>query len=440
MKLYVKRTFSFLCVSLLIVILLNIFKYILVDDTKSYTRIMIHEMYNSEQNIDVLFVGSSHCYRSIIPSIMDNNINKYTFNLGTSSQDMDGSLALIKETLKYHDVSEIYLEMYYSIALSEAYLEREQLTKTYIISDYMRPSLNKLEYLLEASSREHYPNSFIVARRNWDKIFDINYIFNLINQKSQDSYINYRWIRNENDIEYYEERGFVANISSLESMVSWNNSAWDSIETNYISQDWENSLYEIIDLCEKNGITLVLFTAPMPASTIIGKTNYDEYINYVRNIATQHNIKYYDFNLCKDSYFSTINNEYFMDNSHLNLAGAEAFSEIFSSLIVGNVSEDDLFHNSLSEKILMQTPMVLGVALPSPIDTNPLQGRIISNRESGIQYRITLKLSNGNSFILQDYSENSYFSLPTESHGTLVIEWQCPSENITNTQSIYLTY
>ena len=36
------------------------FQYILIDDTASYTRLTFHEMYEQE-NIDVLFVGSSHC-------------------------------------------------------------------------------------------------------------------------------------------------------------------------------------------------------------------------------------------------------------------------------------------------------------------------------------------------------------------------------------------
>ena len=58
------------------------FRYILVDDTSSYTRITFHEMYEQD-NIDILFVGSSHCYRTFIPEILDKKLGVNTFNVGT---------------------------------------------------------------------------------------------------------------------------------------------------------------------------------------------------------------------------------------------------------------------------------------------------------------------------------------------------------------------
>lgn len=45
-------------------------RYMLTDDTASYTRLTFHEMYEQD-NIDVLFIGSSHCYRSFVPDILD---------------------------------------------------------------------------------------------------------------------------------------------------------------------------------------------------------------------------------------------------------------------------------------------------------------------------------------------------------------------------------
>lgn len=49
------------------------------------------------------------------------------------------------------------------------------MTPTYIISDYLRPSIDKFLYLLNASGKEQYVHSFIVARRNW-KILDQLYL------------------------------------------------------------------------------------------------------------------------------------------------------------------------------------------------------------------------------------------------------------------------
>ena len=56
--------------------------YILVDDTNAYTRTTLHELYTQEENIDILFLGSSHCYRSLDTTITDNVFNTNTFNGG----------------------------------------------------------------------------------------------------------------------------------------------------------------------------------------------------------------------------------------------------------------------------------------------------------------------------------------------------------------------
>ena len=61
------------------------FHLLLVDDTQSYTRLMMHEFYG-QKNIDVLFVGSSHCYAALDPSVTDEAFAANTFNAGSSLQ------------------------------------------------------------------------------------------------------------------------------------------------------------------------------------------------------------------------------------------------------------------------------------------------------------------------------------------------------------------
>ena len=96
----------------------------------SYTRIMMHQLYHPSANIDVLFVGSSHAYRALIPEIMDRELGAYTFNGGSSKQYLDGSFALIKEADKGNDLKQVCVELYYDIAETEPYAERTELTPT----------------------------------------------------------------------------------------------------------------------------------------------------------------------------------------------------------------------------------------------------------------------------------------------------------------------
>lgn len=69
---------------------------------------MVHELYNQDK-IDILFVGASHCNRSINYKIIEEKTGKKIFFACSVGQRPDGSLALIKEAIKLYDIEEIYL-------------------------------------------------------------------------------------------------------------------------------------------------------------------------------------------------------------------------------------------------------------------------------------------------------------------------------------------
>lgn len=208
----VKRIVATLLAIILFCVGVDFWEYILIRNDTSYTRIMMHQMYTSEENIDVLFVGSSHVYRTFIPDIIDNELGTYTFNAGSSSQTMDGSLAVIKEAAKNHDLKKVYLELYYAVANATEHKERTKLTSTYILSDYMPLSLNKIQYLTRASRNEYWINSFLIAKRDWKKFFDSNYVKDVIASKQTEQYKNFEYPKKEGDTEYYVDRGFVVRV------------------------------------------------------------------------------------------------------------------------------------------------------------------------------------------------------------------------------------
>jgi len=441
MKRIIKEIVAFICVVAIFVGGAKIWNYILIDDSKSYTRLMMHELYNSNHNIDILFVGSSHAYRSFNPVIMDEKFDAYTFVAGTSAQRMDGSLAIIKEAIAYNDIKKIYLEIYYGVIEDNQIADRSELTSTYIISDYMKLSIRKIDFLLRASSKDYYVNSFIPARRNWEKIFEPGYIKNIINTKQKSSYKNYQWERKENEIEYYVERGFVGCKLNVDEDKVWNSKAYGRItEYNILkNSEWNKSLIEIIELCKENNIELGLVMAPMPEQTIVGKGNYDEYSSYIRDIADLYQLKYYDFNLCKDDYFDINDDSLFMDEQHLSCKGAEEFSNLFAELCVGQILEKDIFFNSLEEKLLEKEPNVLGIAGPEENEENGLMyAELISNRKNEMEYEIIAIPDNGTERIIQYFNQNCKFEYPLGEHGTLIIKWRLLGDN--NTNSIEVEY
>lgn len=432
-----KRVFAVILVFVLFVSCGKIWRYILIDDTKSYTRLTMHQLYHPEKNIDIAFIGSSHVYVSLVPEITDQGFGKYTFNLGTSAQRMDGSLAMAKEVIAHHDVSQIYLEVYYGMATNK---DRTQLTSTYIISDYMKPSFRKLSYILKACPKDYWVNSFIIARREWTKFFDADYIKDMVKKKSSDSYRNYEWVREEGQVAYYVDRGFATNESTVPEDVLWNESAYNKIDMDNISDNWKDSLNDIVELCKDKGVKLTFFITPIPEWTIVGKGNYDVYVQLVRTIADEADVELYDFNLVKPEFFPAGDGAYFKDESHLNTSGAKAFSELFCDVFNGKISGEDLFFDSLEDKMMYEEPIVYGLAGPFADEKEGVKyARMISNRDSGIEYRITTVSEDGNSKIIQDFSENKDFELPVDEHGILTVAWRLKnaSGNTTTLQTVY---
>lgn len=358
-----RRILKRLLLSAIFIIILYVsnlfFEFILVDNIDVFTRLMIHELYKTEDNIDVLFIGSSHCYRSLNPEITDQYMGCNTFNAGTSAQGLDGSYALLVEAGKHNDLKQVYLEMYYGVQGIE-YKDRTEMTQTYIISDYLRPSMNKISYLLNASEPDYWLNSFILPSRYGNKIFENKYVADNIKNKMSSEYKNYDFGDKSNgSSEYYVGKGFVVNNNVVENNEFYHKEHFETSEIQ-LSSDDKNSLNKIVEYCRKRNIELVLFSAPVSDFQLVDGGNYDAYIEQVSDLAAQNHISYYNFNLCKPEYFS-YDSDLFMDSDHLNYDGANEFSKLFSEVVLGKIDNGQVFYQSYNEKLKNEGNKFLGV-------------------------------------------------------------------------------
>ena len=428
MKRLIKRMVAIICFIGLFIGVGKLWRYLLVDDVNSYTRIMMHQLYTCDENIDVMFVGSSHVYRSFIPEITDEGFGCYTFNAGTSTQYMDGSLAIIKEAAKTNDLEHIYLELYYGVVQNEKNVDRTELTSTYIISDYMKFSFNKINYLLKASAKEYWSNSFVVARRNWQKFFDSNYVKNLLISKSQATYKNYEYNKPEGAVEYYVDRGFVANDAVVAENTFFNTTAYNPVGRTYDSiknSDWEKTLGGIVKFCNRKGIALTFFITPEPEWTLVGTGDYSDYHEAVKRISQEYGIEFYDFNLCRDEVFDTNNRQLFMDADHLNSYGAEKFSRLFSDFFTGKYAVDDVLYSSFEEKISEKNIKFYGVAVKRNENASEARKcRIISGNALSFEYQIIALPYEGEQRVIQNFDSNLEFEIPGGESGTLTISWK----------------
>lgn len=130
--------------------------FLLVDDVHSYSRVMLQELYADAGNIDTLFLGSSHCYRSVDPAAVDAALGTHSFNAGSSQQLPDGSYYMLREAAAENDLKTVYLEMFYT-GYNESRSANVPMA-CYLLTDHMSAaSPNRYEYLWEMGGLRPLP-------------------------------------------------------------------------------------------------------------------------------------------------------------------------------------------------------------------------------------------------------------------------------------------
>lgn len=248
--------------------------------------------YETEKNIiDVLFVGSSHCFCSVLPSLLWEDYGMSAFNMSISCQDREATYYYIKETLKTQKPKIVCVElgtMMYDGIYPEANLYRNLLSMKLSKNSYdlINASVGKEDRMLfltrwsiihtryaELKKYDFVTNDFSVYGRG-----EALYLENVVQNKS-------------NELLSYEEIGDL----------SENKKEW---------------LDQMIEMSEKNNFELVFFSAPFQTG-LEEKGMYNAINEY---LATK-DIPYINFN--QEGVLPELNYATdFLDSQHTNTYGA----------------------------------------------------------------------------------------------------------------------
>ncbi len=409
----IKRILSLFAVAALIYAGCRLLTYMLQDDTASKTRLMMHEFYNQD-NIDYLFVGTSHFVYGIDPILISEKTGKKAFSASNPAQMPDASLALIKEAVGLYKIKEIFLEMnYFVVSQCSPFKERTELVSTYSVSDYLRFSGNKISFLLNASSGSHYVNSFWPGRRYWEKITDLNYIDETLQKKSTSKYKNYTSYYANNEMgkmAEYKGKGFSAYYTRVKDHQFLFREPSSPIGLEYVSSDCVNIYEKIIDFCKNNQIKLTLLSTPAGNPLLQYVKKYDEFTPFVHDLIESKDIKFIDMNLLPNDYYPYVQTNY-MDGLHQNGNGAEQISNFIADYINGSVP-DDVFLNTVSEKLKASPSDYYGIFYYDDYDKKEREFSLISNNPDYFEYKIEFKPGFSDYRLIQDYSVNNVFSVP----------------------------
>ena len=302
--------------ALLTVVLYVVLNFLLVDDLHSYSRVMLQEYYNQADQVDTIFVGSSHCYRSFDPELVDAALGTHSFNLGTSQQLPDGSYWMVREARDNRQLRQVYLDNLWEMGGAAAF------------ADLLFPARHAIAE----------PGEMPALWRG----------------KLTDGYEpgNYDWVTYPGE-EEYRGRGFVYTYG----VSQWGYGTVLDVDADAPLSDfgWEY-LTRTTRFCRENGIRLVLVTAPLPSAYVEDTGNYQAYVDAMRAFAAENGTEYWDFSLIADRELLPLGEEDYSDMHHLNGQGAEkftaAFCEVASRSAVGeNVS--GLFCTTVEEKLTL---------------------------------------------------------------------------------------
>lgn len=431
-KTAIKRIVGIAGVCTFTVIIWMVLRYLVIDDTKYYTRVMMHEFYEQE-NIDIVFCGASLCYRTFDPGVLDTELEVNTFNTGSSSQPIDVTYYLLKECLNRNKVKRVFVEL--SPIMASGYNDESRSTSDmasiYIISDYMKNSLPKLQLLLKTSATDQYANSFLDARRNWQSIYDTDYVGSLIEKKTSETYSDYGYDNLKYDTEYYKGKGFVESISTVSEGAFNDYYSTINVRPDNIKETWYGYVQDIIELCENRNVELTFVCAPLSEYLLASYgESYNAYHDRIASIAEQAGIEFWDFSLAKNDYFPADANNY-MDSAHLNMYGAQIFNKLISKIINGEISYKDICCQSVEEKISHDIPRVLGLR------SDGINKSIIATRSDIMNYTISVTTSEGNEYTIQDFSPNKDFCVNEGEHGTIHITCLDDNQNEKSYEYVY---
>lgn len=436
-KQFLKRNYKpFVEVMMLILFLMLgeiVLEYLLIDNEGNFERLVMHDFYQTSENIDYLYLGTSHVYCGINPSILDDINGKNNFNLATSGQPLIVSYYLLKEADKRNDLKCVYVDLNISYLVGDGgnWREPDKLRTSWRVMEEMKFSINKIDWIMHSTMPRYVYLSLFPAIRYKNKMLDSDYVARRLYKKAQADYLSY------NDNEHYVHKDYSYSEHIADEF--YYETAGTSIEEpRQLSEDAKKYLIKIIEYCNINGIELKLYANPVSEWVICRNGDYDNYIVQMKELVSEFGLEYYDFNLCKKEYLDISDHIYWRDDNHMNVYGAEIYTDFFGNffekLSNGEIQSTDYFYDSYQQKLGDMDKEVFGVI----IEEMDAERKVDCLMTAGIQadwddYRLFLlstedNLQNdkvefyiyskdaetGEKIYVQEWSENNVYMIPAD--------------------------
>lgn len=270
---------------------------------------LIAEYYDSAQNHDVVFVGDCEVYENISPVKLWQDYGISSYVRGSPQQLIWHSYYLMEEMLKYEKPKAFVfnvLSMKYGQPQSEAYNR--------LALDGMKWSQSKADSIKASMTEEEEFMSYVFpllrfhSRWNELKAEDFKYAFKDVPQLSINGYL------------------MRIDVDGIEAL----RPGRPLVDYTLADVCWEY-LDRMRQLCEENGVELILMKAPTNTPKWYWYEQWDE---QVEAYAQEHGLRYYNFLKVTDEIGIDFMTDTYDQGGHLNLSGAEKLSAYFGKILV----------------------------------------------------------------------------------------------------------
>ena len=383
------------------------------NDQGSYARVLMHELYEQD-NIDIMYCGSSHVSHGIVPEVADKMTGKNNFSTGTAAQSIQGTYAILQQAVKLHKIEKVFLEMEFAITTQAPKEKRTGFKADYLVAKYIKDPKIRFEFLTSISTPKYYLNHFLPIGK--DKYMTLNPANLSYRFKSILSGDYFRYTYEDSDDEY-AGKGCLLDVRTVKNGSFSETITESPIAISAISKDYQDTVDKIIGLCKAHDIELIFYSMPCTDFYLNEKGNYDDYYSFCKAFTAARGYDFYDFNLAKETYMD-FEDEDFRDDNHFNRQGVYKWTRAFWNYFLGDISKEDMFYTSYAEKMASQPDRIFGLIYHFSDDKRCLEIQPVVNHvaQNRITYDVYAVTGSGET-VLAEKSHETTVKLPSGMSG-----------------------
>lgn len=276
-------------------------------DTAGDYRSSVETFYGLDRNsVDVLFLGSSHCYCSVDVANLWENHGIAAYSLAISGQDLASSYYWLVEALKTQKPKVVFLESY--SATTHGYAVQGNVYRNLLS---YQPSLNFLQAVQSIAAEEEWKDFVLkwpILHTRYRELQREDFL------RKRPVYMGY-------------DAGFTARSVDLRN--------YTGKETMPIGEEEEEWLRRIMALAKEKDVQLCFFLAPVAEEEYRLKMH-----KYVQNLAESNGVAFLNFVQLQEELEIDPNTDFY-DAAHLNDYGARKVTEYLGHYIKENYALED---------------------------------------------------------------------------------------------------